>query len=420
MFQNYQYNQENLAERYKKDVENQRFRYEKEKAIRIQKEQDSNEKIKRAIANEELEKYNRKKKLISTQYNDYLKGQEQKYEKILKDAKEKLEPTLTSLPLNSEERLRKLQDRIALMSEKSEKNGKLFKEFQKNDKNTSHYNYLTKRFSLDNKVAQMIPDEKRLSQPPKTSHNNSFNNYNYKYKNKIDNINNEQNNNNYGEVYLGLSDKQSQNLLFEGGKREGTDITNKSYFDRYYNKAYLSYKEINKQYEDYNRSLVQQNLKFREQMNARRKFQEELRKIERDKVSQMQYLKRMYDNDMKRQYKQYLDQQIVNQLPRKLYDEGYSKNSLINNKNLYNNDNTYNNDNSYNASYDFNVINKSKFVEVNPYCAKKYDLGKSSIENNPLINPSFNYRYNKYIVPLNKLNRDLSCPLLQTGINMLN
>ena len=40
----------------------------------------------------------------------------------------------------------------------------------------------------------MIPDEKRLSQPPKTSHNNSFNNYNYKYKNKIDNINNEQNN----------------------------------------------------------------------------------------------------------------------------------------------------------------------------------------------------------------------------------
>jgi hypothetical protein len=36
-------------------------------------------------ANEELEKYNRKKKLISTQYNDYLKGQEQKYEKILKD-----------------------------------------------------------------------------------------------------------------------------------------------------------------------------------------------------------------------------------------------------------------------------------------------------------------------------------------------
>ena len=78
MFQNYQYNQENLAERYKKDVENQRFRYEKEKAIRIKKEKDSNEKIQQAIANEELEKYNRKKKLISNQYDDYLKGQEQK------------------------------------------------------------------------------------------------------------------------------------------------------------------------------------------------------------------------------------------------------------------------------------------------------------------------------------------------------
>ena len=71
------------------------------------------------------------------------------------------------------------------MSEKSERNGKLFKEFQKNDKNTSHYNYLTKRFSLDNKVSQIIPDEKILSHPPKTSHNNSFNNSNFKIEIKL-------------------------------------------------------------------------------------------------------------------------------------------------------------------------------------------------------------------------------------------
>ena len=47
-------------------------------------------------------------------------------------------------------------------------------------------------------------------------------------------------------------------------------------------------------------------------MNIRRKFQEDQRKIERDKVSQMQYLKKMFDNDMKRQYNNF-----------------YSKNSII-------------------------------------------------------------------------------------------
>ena len=55
---------------------------------------------------------------------------------------------------------------------------------------------------------------------------------------------------NYEKVHLGLSNKQSNNLFFKGEKRDFIDITNKSYFDRYYNKAYLSYKEINKQYEN--------------------------------------------------------------------------------------------------------------------------------------------------------------------------
>ena len=63
--------------------------------------------------------------------------------------------------------------------------------------------------------------------------------------------------------------------------------------------------------------MAQQNLKFREQMNARRKFQEELRKIERDKVSQMQYLKKMFDNDMKRQYNNFYSKNFFNQLPNK-------------------------------------------------------------------------------------------------------
>ena len=36
-------------------------------------------------------------------------------------------------------------------------------------------------------------------------------------------------------------------------------------------------------------------------------------------------------------------------------------------------------------------------MEVNPYCIKNYDLGKSNLENNPILNPMFNYGYNKYL-----------------------
>ena len=49
----------------------------------------------------------------------------------------------------------------------------------------SHYNYLTKIFSFDNQVAEKISDEKSLIQPPKTLHNNSFNNSNFKIEIKL-------------------------------------------------------------------------------------------------------------------------------------------------------------------------------------------------------------------------------------------
>ena len=49
--------------------------------------------------------------------------------------------------------------------------------------------------------------------------------------------------------------------------------------------TYGSYKEINKQYEDYNKSLVAQNEKFKEEMLRRRKKQEEIRRLERERLA---------------------------------------------------------------------------------------------------------------------------------------
>ena len=59
------------------------------------------------------------------------------------------------------------------------------KGFRKMIKIPSHYNYLTKIFSFDNQVAEKISDEKSLIQPPKTLHNNSFNNSSFKIEIKL-------------------------------------------------------------------------------------------------------------------------------------------------------------------------------------------------------------------------------------------
>ena len=49
---------------------------------------------------------------------------------MLKTVQDKLEPTLVSLPLNSEERFLKCKENIERRSEKGEINGKLFKIFK--------------------------------------------------------------------------------------------------------------------------------------------------------------------------------------------------------------------------------------------------------------------------------------------------
>ena len=479
---------EQLSHRYEQDLENQRLRYENERQQRLRREMDANYRVQQDIKEEEAEKLRRKRELMAKQYNEYLKGQEYKHEKMLKEVQEKLEPTLVSLPLNSDARLRQFKEKIEKISEKNDINARLYDEFKAKNRASSHYNILTKRYSLDNKVISNYPDEKNLTQPPKLGHNtnlsdinlyqNNINTYrdsdnlqyqqqanlnyipneppnnndinyinrnndydNYRFvettgQSSIDNNNiNLQNNKSVpnlnsninlnsnlpkqpkytnNSIYVGVSDKKGQSLLYEGGRREGTDVTNNAYFDHYYNITYPSYKEINKQYEDYNKSLVAQNQAFKNEMILRRKEQEEIRRLERERLSKMQQLQKMYDDDLKRQYRQYLDQQVVQQLPRKLMDEGYTKEALTENTTMFQNEYLYVN------APDYNLINKSKFVEVNPYNPKKYDLGETILQNNTILNPAFNYRYNKYIVPLNKEMREGENVLRSSAMNLMN
>ena len=129
-------------------ISNITYDKESEKQNQLRKEMAKNYRIEQALKEEKEEEERKKRELIAREYDDYLKGQEHKHYKMLKTVQDKLEPTLVSLPLNSEERLRKWKENIERRSEKGEINGKLFNDFQNKSRAISYYNYLTKRYCL--------------------------------------------------------------------------------------------------------------------------------------------------------------------------------------------------------------------------------------------------------------------------------
>ena len=87
-------------------------------------------------------------------------------------------------------------------------------------------------------------------------------------------------------------------------------------------------------------------------------------------------------------YKKLLDEQIKNNINDKLMNENLSYEDIILNKNylLKNNNMT-----------DRKFLNKNRYVEVNPYNQRNYDLGNSSLENDVIVNPQIIFKHNKYI-----------------------
>ena len=137
-------------------------------------------------------------------------------------------------------------------------------------------------------------------------------------------------------------------------------------------------------------------------MNKQRMLQEEQRIEENKRLSQLEKQEKFFENEKKKLYRDYLDRQVHEQIPIKLSMENFDENNVINSQTSFKNMQLYDNVPHY------STINKSKFVEVNPYCSKNYDLGKSNLENNPILNPMFNYNYNKYLFGKGEVSRSMS------------
>ena len=148
-----------------------------------------------------------------------------------------------------------------------------------------------------------------------------------------------------------------------------------------------------RQYDNYNKLLAEQNLRHKDYMNKQRTIEELKRIEEREKIYNYEKQEKTYENEKKKEYKEYLDRQIKEQFPIKLWKENYNERNFINDNNLFKNRNLYT------SAPNFSLIKKSNFVEVNPYNAKRYDLGNSNLRYNTILNPMFNYNYNKYLFP---------------------
>ena len=348
------YVKEKLSKDYSEDIINQQKKYLTEKQYRIQSEQNDIMREQQRIELEDKEQNERRKKLISLQYQDYIRGLQEKENKTQKEFEEKLIPLSVSLPMNSEKGLRSYHDRIYKLSDKADRNKKLFMDYNEKAKNDKYYNYLSKRYVYNNKESNQTLSENKDMPIQKISKSNIINN-----ENNYDN---------------------DKNINF-------------------YLKNYGAYKDVFKQYDNYNKILADQNLRNKDYMNKQRTLEELKRIEEREKIYNYEKQEKSYENEKKKIYREYLDRQVKEQFPIKLWKENYNERNFVNNTPFFKDRSLYS------SAPHFSIINKSNFVEVNPYNAKNYDLGNSNLRYNPILNPMFNYNYNKYLFP-KRFNKD--------------
>ena len=347
---------EKLSKDYAEDIFNQQKKYLSEKQYRIQSEQREILREQKRIEQEEQEQKAQKQKLISLQYQDYIRGLQEKENKTQKEFEEKLIPQNLSLQMNSEQRLRNYHDKIYKLSERADRNKRLFMDYNQKARNDKYYNYLSKRYTLNNKETNSTVAENREMN----------------FQNKL------------GRNRLNSADDNNANY---------TNVNNNNKNINEYLRNYGAYKDVFRQYDNYNKLLAEQNLRHKDYMNKQRTIEELKRIEEREKIYNYEKQEKTYENEKKKEYKEYLDRQIKEQFPIKLWKENYNERNFINDNNLFKNRNLYT------SAPNFSLIKKSNFVEVNPYNAKRYDLGNSNLRYNTILNPMFNYNYNKYLFP---------------------
>ena len=157
------YIRKNLSKDYEESLQAHKMNYLTERESRIKREQAEIIREQERIEYEDQLEKERKNYLKQLQYNEYIEGIQAKENKLQKEFEEKLKPVEVSLPMNSDERLKNYHNHIYKLSDKADRNRKLFMEYNEKSKDNAYYNYLSKRYTNDNKeVNRPLPYGKEL------------------------------------------------------------------------------------------------------------------------------------------------------------------------------------------------------------------------------------------------------------------
>jgi hypothetical protein len=190
---------------------------------------------------------------------------------------------------------------------------------------------------------------------------------------------------NYAQFY-------DQNMNGYGIKRGSTDITNLAKFERLNNGTYDEYRAKQQEILNFNVNKANDNLRYKDYIIGEKKKMGEERMKENERIRQLEYEEKLYEDEKKRVYKNLLDNQVKVKIPSKIGSLFYSndfKDNIV----------KFKDPSLYLTTPENSFMNRNKLVEINPYSMKRGELGNSDLEHNPILNPVFNYKYNKYLFP---------------------
>ena len=177
-----------------------------------------------------------------------------------------------------------------------------------------------------------------------------------------------------------------------GITRGGSDITNLEKYNKINNETYDEYRAKQQEILNYNISKANDNIRYKDYILTEKKKMGEERLKENKRIKALEMEERMYEDEKKKVYKNLLDNQVKVKIPSKIgslyYSHDFTDTAV-----------KFKEPNLYLTTPQNNFMNRNKLVEINPYSMKKMELGNSNLPHNTILNPVFNYKYNKYLFP---------------------
>ena len=177
-----------------------------------------------------------------------------------------------------------------------------------------------------------------------------------------------------------------------GISRGASDITNLEKYDKINNETYDEYRAKQQEILNYNISKANDNIRYKDYILTEKKKMGEERLKENERIKKLEMEERLYEDEKKKVYKNLLDNQVKVKIPSKIgslyYSHDFTDTAV-----------KFKEPALYLTTPQNNFMNRNKLVEINPYSMKNMELGNSNLPHNTILNPVFNYKYNKYLFP---------------------